>query len=305
MKKIVLIAALTLLVAAAFNSCKKKSDDTPPSSNNNTGATTNSPETQSAYDNTICESEFTAIVPATTSKAITTKGISGRKVALTSGPYIWFTDTANFIDAITGQGKWPRRMIIDYDRDATGNLLLFPFIDVDGRIRKGRISMLIDTFWVKAKSPKIKIDSLVNYSVDGITYKADSIVISKNDTSQTTSVYNGKCSTSTWNLSWSGTRTFAYVSSTGGSTPDEVHVTGSAYGVNKDNVAYSTVISSPIVKNDACKYISSGTINLSISGRPTFSVDYSANALGVSSGSCDNAIAITVSGVRVVVIVNY
>lgn len=260
------------LITLVLNSCKKPEVDT---------------ETQSATDNAICEAEFTALMPNTTSKAITTKGISGIKMASTALPWI-------YTDSIPGsQWVWPRRVWIDFDKDATGNPTS-GFLDVDGRLRKGRLSMVVDTAWVTAKSATMTIDSLVNYTVNGVKYWAKFVSFAKSGTSYTTVVENGKCETSTWWLQWSGTRTFTYVNK--GQTNEEVHVTGSATGVNKNGLGYTANISSPIIKSTSCTYISSGTIDITPSGKDTRTIDYSVDASGKHNNACDKSVALTIKG---------
>lgn len=273
MKKSIFASLLIAVFAGAvLNSCKKPETDT---------------ETQSATDNALCEAEFTAIMPSTNSRAVATKGISGNKMAFGAGPYV-------YTDSIAGNiWNWPRRIWVDYDRDATG-LPTSGFTDSDGRFRKGRLSMVFDTAWVTSTTSKVTIDSLVKYSVNGITYNAHDIIISKTSNSYTTTVNDGTCANASWWLKWAGTRTFTIVNQ--GTSSEEVHVTGNATGTNRSGLTYTTTIKSALVKATNCTYISSGIIDITPSGKATRTIDYSVDAAGAHNNACDNSVSLTIKG---------
>jgi hypothetical protein len=272
MKKSIFIAVfITILSGTVLDSCKKPEVDT---------------ETQSATDNAICEAEFTAMVPNTNSRAVSTKGISGAKLAMPAGPFIK-------VDSFLAGSNWPHRLTIDFDKDPnqtpTGG-----FLDADGRTRKGRLSMLVDSAWSVAVNNRITIDSMNNYYVNGIKYMAHSIIITKTANSYSTTVDQGECVSANWWLHWAGTRTYTFVNP--GQSNEEVHVTGSANGINKDGLSYTTNITSPIIKSTACTYISSGTIDITPKGKVTRTIDYSVDAAGKHNNACDNAVALTIKG---------
>src|ERR1017187_2799325 len=207
MKKFIRFFTFGLLLAAAFVlSCKKPSVDT---------------ETATSTDNAICEAEFTAVVPATNSRAVSTKGISGSKIASGIGPYI-------YIDSTIGGKSWPRRIWFDFDRNATGSPVSGGTLDADGRTRKGRLSMILSYKWVGTYPTTMKIDSFVNYWVDGNNYRADSIVIGKTDTVFSCTVSNGVCVNAGATIKWSGQRVFTFFAL--GQATEYAQVTGSANG---------------------------------------------------------------------------
>lgn len=263
---------ITAFAGVVLDSCKKPETDT---------------ETQSATDNALCEAEFTAIMPSTNSRAVATKGISGNKMAVGAGPYV-------YIDSNGTAGYWPPRMLVDYDRDATG-LPTSGFTDSDGRFRKGRLSMVFDTSWANStNNAMVTIDSLVKYSVNGVTYNAHNIIISKTSNSYTTTVNDGTCANASWWLKWAGTRTFTLVNQ--GLPNEEVHVTGNATGTNRSGLTYTTTIKSALVKATNCTYISSGIIDITPSGKATRTIDYSVDAAGAHNNACDNAVSLTIKG---------
>jgi len=151
--------------------------------------------------------------------------------------------------------------------------------------------MIVDSPWLITGKSRIVIDSLYNYTVNGTQYKASTITITKNANSYSTVVDNGECFNSSWWLHWSGTRTFTFVAGT-----NDVEVTGSATGSNRDGVGYTTNIRSAIVKKESCSYITSGIIDITPDGKATRTIDYSVDAAGKSTGACDNAVALTIKG---------
>ncbi len=261
-----------MLFGSVFYSCKKPAVDT---------------ETASSTDNAVAEAEFTAVVPSTNSRAVSTKGISGSKLASANGPYI-------YIDSAIAGSLWPRRIWFDFDRDATGSPLPSGTLDIDGRTRKGRLSMLLSSAWVSFYPSKLKIDSFVNYSSNGAAYSADSIVISKNDSVLTCTVNNGICVYSGATLKWSCQRTFTFFNS--GKLNEFVQVTGSANGVSSANLSYTSVIRTALIKYKTCPWICSGTVAISPSGLSQRIIDYSVNSGGAHTGDCDNYVSLTMNG---------
>lgn len=276
-KNIFLPILLAMITVVVSNSCKKPEVDT---------------ETQSATDNAVCEGEFTSIVPNASGMAIKQGGINAK--ITNAGPYI----TVDSINYVKGKNKWPRRMRIDFDRDATGAATGGYTDPEDGKFRKGIISLLVDTSWsLKTAVANMKIDSLFNYSVNGINYKASSILISRKITSgtanasvsMTTTVNGGKCWNSSWTLLWNSTRTFTYDAS------GNVTVSGSADGTNKNGLTYTTNINN-VVKLQGCANISSGTVDLTPAGKETRIIDYGVDAAGVHSNTCDDYASLTIKG---------
>jgi len=264
---------IAVLSAALFNSCKKADVDT---------------ETQSATDNTIAEAEFTAIMPATNSRAVQTNGIGKKETgaATGNGPYVQFVS-----DTASGT-LWPRRIAFDFDRDAgNGALLANGTLDTDGKIRKGRLSMVYKYKW-GFSGCSLVIDTMKNYSVNGVFYNADSITMRINSNTYSMGVYNGSCTDGVWHIKWSATRSYTF-SGTGNT---DVSVTGSASGTNRNGLSYTCNITSPIVKKASCEYISSGTIDLTPSGLATRTLDYSVDASGAHNNACDNSASLTIKG---------
>ncbi|MBF9224216.1 hypothetical protein [Hymenobacter ruricola] len=94
--------------------------------------------------------------------------------------------------------------------------------------------------------------------------------------------------THSWTASWTFNQTQGF-----GTTPfsDDVYsVTGSAAGINRKNVGYSTVIQSPLIKRGDCfKYYVQGTMNITNTKSKSMVLDY-------GNGACDNTATVTVNG---------
>ncbi|MBA3706343.1 MAG: hypothetical protein H0W84_10740 [Bacteroidetes bacterium] len=254
MKKILLLSILTLsVISLTLNSCKKDKPDT---------------ETQSTVDNNICESEFTKILPNVNSIATRQNGIR-----TTVCPTV-------FVDPLDTLNGFPVTMTIDYGTACTDS--------IDGKLRKGKIICVFSSKWSSIGS-SIKVN-LVNYSVNNISYSADSIKISRTAaTSFTNVVYDGKCSSSSFNLLWKGTFTLSQTAGSATLYPydDVFEVSGSANGKNRNNLDYTTTISSPLVKRSSCGWIESGKLVLTPSGMEPRTVNF-------GNGNCDNQALLTI-----------
>lgn len=301
MKKI-LLSSTILLALLTFNSCEKKETDT---------------ETDSAVDNTIAEAEFTAILPSTSSKAVAQSG--GGQLKLVSayvGPLIT-VDKVNYLDNnFDPTGKWPRLMTICYDtlfEEASGKKTYKPdgIQGDDQKTRKGTLRCLVYKPWngddafmkiyknVVSNNPTTIPDlkGMDNYTVNGIKYEADEIKIEKETyyvnnikvDKKRLKVVGGKCSTALWNIQWSTERT---VNTENAGQPDEViTVSGTASGVSRLGLGYTTTITSPLVKYTDCAYIGKGTIEITPSGKEPRIIDY-------GDGTCDNKATLTIKGVK-------
>lgn len=257
------ITYLSLFVAAAIslltiNSCKKETPDT---------------ETQSAIDNNICETEFTKMMPRINNFGINEQGVKSMRMAC---PSIIAPDT------VASPG-WPRTMTIDYGTTGCADT-------IDGKIRKGQIICEFSNRWhIVGSSVKI---TLVNFSVNGITYACDSIkIIHSAATAFTTQVFKGVCQNSSWWLEWECNRTLTQTAGFGDMDPynDVFSLTGSANGKNREGKKYTVSITSPVVKRSSCSWIESGKIDLTPEGLATRTVDF-------GNGTCDKKATLTING---------
>lgn len=257
------VTYLSLLIAGTItlftiNSCQKEKPDT---------------ETQSAVDNNICETEFTKMMPRVNDFGINEQGVKSMRSAC---PTIISPDT------VASPG-WPRTMVIDYGTTGCPDT-------IDGKVRKGQIICSFSNRWHIVGS-YVKI-TLVNFSVNGLVYACDSIIIRHSAaTAFQTQVFNGKCTGNGWNLEWACDRTLTQTAGFGDMDPynDVFSLTGNANGKNRDGKTYTVNVRTPLVKRSSCSWIESGKVDLTPEGLATRTVDF-------GNGTCDKKATLTING---------
>ena len=263
-RKLLASAAMLAIFAAAFTSCKKETPDT---------------ETDSAVDNSICEQEFTKSMSTVNSFAIKENGIKGMldfNDARSSGPAI----TVDPSDTLNG---FPVTMTIDYG--TTGVL-----DSVDHKLRKGVVTCVFSNYW-HVVNAYVKV-TYSNYSVDGVSYACDSMKITHSSLHGFThQIFKGVCTSPDWTLKWEGTHTYTQTGGTGDFNPynDVFSLTGNSSGVNRKGKAYTTTITSPIIKRTSCSWIESGRLDITPEGLATRTLDY-------GNGTCDAKATLTING---------
>jgi hypothetical protein len=267
------IALSVILIASSIitlNSCKKKTEV--------------DNETQSVVDNAICEQQFMAIQPVVNEKGIQEKGI--KRTNGTGGVWnilgaISGTNTPNvatdtIVDANGFYQNGPVTFEIDYGTTGT------PFMDGTTKYGKMRITAL--KRWSYLSGNQITVD-LVSFKSNNVTYSGQ-IKITRPDTnSLTVEVVNGHCSDGSWNIDYAATKTMTKIAG----TTDDYSITGNSSGKNRDGRNFTTTITNPIVKKASCKWITSGTLDLTPDGFKTRTVDF-------GNGTCDDDATYTVNG---------
>lgn len=272
MKKNILLSVTVLVLGLLlFNSCKKKKEvDT---------------ETQSVVDNAICEQQFMAIQPSVNERGIQEKGI--KKL---NGIYSVPCDTFKIIagDTTDANGdkiydNGPVTFQIDYDYGTVCNAS-------DGTVRTGSINITSSNKWSVYTNSVVTVD-LVNYKVNNITYSGQIKITRPNATTATVEVINGHCTNGTWNIDYAGIKTTTQVAGIGtaSESDDEFEINGSSNGVNREGRSFSTNITNALHKKASCKWITSGTLDLTPSGFTTRTVDF-------GNGACDDDATYTVNG---------
>lgn len=258
MKKLILASVSLLTLGLALNGCKKPEVDT---------------ETQSATDNSICEAEFSQVLPEVDNIAINQPGVKKMQmtcytVTIVSG------DTANYTVPV----------VMEIDFGTTG------CVGNDGKTRKGKLEATFKKRWRKdSLGTNLLMIRALNYFVNGVQYEG-TMTVSKPALNQfTTTLTGGKCTgvNNSWVLEWNSTRTMTLVSGQGSTAV--YHITGEADGVNRNGKAYTINITSPLVKDATCPYIKSGKVELTPDGLSTRTIDY-------GNGDCDNKARITING---------
>ncbi|MBP7477586.1 MAG: hypothetical protein KA797_03610 [Chitinophagales bacterium] len=107
-------------------------------------------------------------------------------------------------------------------------------------------------------------------------------------TSLTITKANGK------SMTWTSTRTRTMIAGAGTKTwgDDKYELTGSASGTSSNGNSYETTITTPLIKDMACKYIVSGVINYVKTGTTTTKT----KTLDFGNGDCDAKAVLTVDG---------
>jgi hypothetical protein len=281
-KSIFLVLAISGLALALFNSCKKKDTSEVDA------------ESRSAIDNAVADQEFTAIVPAANAHAINTKGTGAN-----SGVIIAACDTLHKISGDTSFGIIGHVDPI-YELDMStmncGNSFS------DGKVRSGKWRIKLNGK-IKVVGTRMRID-LLSYKAGGINYSCDSIVVktvafSSASTKFEVRVYNGKCSTSAYEIKFNSNRTIThYPKGDGNSTDPSAEIYGTADGVNREGRTFTANIpaTTPLIKKKSCQYIQSGILTLSPEGFKERTVDYGYSISPNPANGCDEDASFTVNG---------
>lgn len=266
MKKNIILSSLLIVSSIiTLDSCKKKTEV--------------DNESQSVVDNAICEQQFMAIQPVVNGKGITENGIKRTNSCETFS--IIAGDTTDYNgDKIYDNG--PVTFQINYgSTGCTGN---------DGTLKTGAINITTAKRW-SAFNNMVTID-LVNYKVNGTTYSGQMKITKPNSLTITSEVINGHCTNGTWIIDYAGTKTLTQIG--GQNTPnieadDVFSITGSSSGKNRDNRNFTSSITSALIKKSSCKFITSGSLDLTPEGLKTRTVDF-------GNGNCDDDATFTVNG---------
>jgi hypothetical protein len=256
-----LATALISTGIIVLNSCKKEETDN---------------ETQSIVDNSVCESEFMRISPTVNGRAVNNPGV--KKIDMTNSVCPNVT--------VTGDTSWsntsdPPTMTFDYGVGCS---------DLDGRFRSGQ---MIAKFSMPYDSVGCVITiTFNNFYSNGNKYEGTVKITRQGLYSYRTEVIGGKCTGSGWTITYDCDRTLTMTS--GGPTPtdetdDVFTLSGNASGTNRNGKHFTVNITNSLTKMATCKWISSGTLQLTPDGLATRTVDY-------GSGSCDNKATFSVNG---------
>ncbi len=254
-------------------------------------------ETQSVVDNSICEQEFMQIQPTANARAINTKGTGA--VAKMSG----ITGTLTPCDTLrklSGDTSWNMighiNPVYEYDLSSCTN------VNGDNIARTGKYNIRL-TGPIKNVGSKMVI-LLQNYKVGTTTYACDSMRITTLGSVFTSTiagtiptsfsfkieVFNAVCTGGTgWVIKYNSSKTVTInTQGTAAGSDDVMIVTGTSSGTNRNNLAF-TVNVNQITKGANCKFITSGTLDITPAGFSLRTVDY-------GNGTCDDDATFTVNG---------
>jgi hypothetical protein len=195
-------------------------------------------------------------------------------------------DNIGCIDTImVDTTAWPRTVLIDFGTDNC--------LGEDGRIRNGQI-LVTYTGRYRDEGTVITVTPQ-GYTVNGYTLEGTKTItnLGTNDLGQLhySIEVNGSISApgNAWQSSWQSSRIRTWVAGSSTITPwdDAYEITGSASGVNRNDVAYSMTITEPLRAEIGCPWLVSGVISIIPEGNDERIVDF-------GSGDCNNGFTVTV-----------
>lgn len=263
MKRILTPAVLLLSAALVFNGCKK---DTPADT-----------ETVTATDNSICENEFMRLLPTVNSIAVDEQGVhrygSGNHVQ-SSCPTVTVPDSLM---------QYPRHMYIDYGTGCTD--------PVDGKVRKGQIICTLDRPWDSLGAViTITFDT---FMVGAIQFEGTTTLTRTGPASFHKVIQNGKCTkggATPWTILYDADRYFTFTSGSNSSSQTQiVTISGTNSGTDRNGNTWTSTITTPIVRDLSCTWLTSGVIEITPAGKSMRTVNF-------GDGTCDNKATITIDG---------
>jgi hypothetical protein len=263
MKRIFTSSILLFAAVLVFNGCKK---DDPADT-----------ETVTATDNSICENEFMRIMPTVNSIAIDEQGVhrhgSGNQVT-SNCPDVYVPDSLM---------PYPRHMYIDYGAGCTD--------PVDGKVRKGQIICEMDRPY-DSLGVVITI-TFDTFMVGAIRFEGTTTITRTGANTFTEVIANAKCSkggATPWTILYDANRSITFTSGASVSTdPQIITISGTNTGTDRNGNTWTSNITSPIVRDLGCTWLTSGVIVVSPAGKSDRTVDF-------GDGTCNDKATITIDG---------
>lgn len=263
MKKILTLAIPLLSTLLVFNGCKKDTPDT---------------ETVTATDNSICENEYMRLLPTINQIAIDESGVHryGSGIHVTSG-----CPSVSVPDSLLA---YPRHMIIDYGTGCAD--------PVDGKVRSGKIRCTLSAPWDSIGS--VITVSLDTFFVGAIQFQGTTTLTRLSSNSFRKVVTNGKCSKgSEWDILYHAERIITITSGANVSTDPQIITISAPAGTNggtdRNGVNWTMEITTPVVRDLGCTWISKGVVDITPDGKAVRTVDF-------GDGTCDNKATISING---------
>ena len=261
MKLFFLSAAFVFAASTIYVSCKK--DDVADT------------ETTSATDNSLCEGEFLRVLPTVNKIAIDEPGVHrvpGNNSVTATCPNVY----------VTTPNLFPLTMVLDYGTGCTD--------PVDGKVRAGRINVTFDRSWDTSGCTMTMV--LDSFYVGTIHFEGTCVVTrTANQFHQV--ITDGKCSkagTTPWEILWNTDETITWTTGSSNSQgPQIIEVSGSNNGTDRNGKTFTATVTSPIIRDMSCTWITQGTVVLTPEGKADRTIDY-------GTGTCDNRGTITIGG---------
>ena len=262
MNRIALSVALLFTASVIYVGCKK--DDLADT------------DTTSSTDNSLCEGEFMRVMPTVNKIAIDEPGV--HRVPFSAAVQSCPTVT------VSTPNQFPLVMTIDYGMTGCTD-------SVDGKVRKGRMIVGMDRPWDSVGCVMtIMLDS---FYVGAIHFEGTT-TITRTDTNAFSMVLNdGHCSkggATPWDIDWNTNKTVTWISGSSSSSNTQIiEVRGSNSGTDRNGQAFTANITTPIIRDMSCSWITEGVVELTPTGKPTRTIDF-------GDGNCDNRGTIMIEG---------
>lgn len=207
------------------------------------------------------------------------------------------SDTCPVIYVISEPGTfWPRTIVVDYGEGCN----VSRFNSDRERIRKGKILIKVSgPMWIEGSYREVTFE---DFFINGFQVEGRRTVTNEGTWDEgeyaglkyfsvildggTVTTPEGQVISKDVNR----TRTFVEGEDTRWDTRDDIwHINGIATGVNRQGLAFSREITSPLWKEIGCRFITRGTVLIEAEGRPDVILDY-------GDGTCDPLATITIEG---------
>lgn len=247
-------------------------------------------ETQSVVDNAMTEQLFMSIQPTVSEKGIKENGIKRTSASCETWTILGAisgTNTPNVaIDTLVNASGFYQNGPVSFEIDygTTGCL------GSDGVYRKGKLKITTAKRWKKYGNT-ITVD-LIGFNANSMDLSGQVKITYSDSVTLATEIINGRCSNGTWQIDYSGVKTMKQIAgySTKQDGSDDIYsIGGTTTGKNREGRNYTTTITNNLIKKSNCKWITSGTLELSPDGFRTRAVDF-------GNGSCDDDATFTVNG---------
>jgi hypothetical protein len=234
-------------------------------------------ETTSATDNSLCEGEFLRVLPTVNKIAIDEPGVHRWGPG---GPTVQSCPSVS----VNTPNQFPLTMTIDYG--AAGCI-----DSVDGKVRKGKMIVDMDRPWDSTGC--IMTITLDSFYVGAIHFEGTTTITRTANNQFTMALNNGHCSkggATPWEIDWNTSKTITWTSGSQSSAANQViEITGTNSGVDRNGQAFTANVTSPIVRDMSCTWITSGTVVLTPTGKAERTIDF-------GNGTCDNLGTVMIEG---------
>lgn len=174
--------------------------------------------------------------------------------------------------------------------------------DWDGKYRRGIIQIHYTGHY--SDSGTVIHITTQDYFVNDNEYTFDKTVTNMGHNSLGQPYFNIHVATSTvvtptGQITWTSDRVRTWTSGSTTTTPyDDVYeITGTASGTSRNGTDFTIIITSPLVKEIGCRWITQGNMEIAPQGLATRFVDF-------GSGNCDSEAKVTVNGVTFTINLN-